>query len=137
MAYSNFYARTYTALQVSGKALSQVWKFRPARTYLAFILLLQAAAWFIAIAAYRHVSGSLLILHYNINFGADLIGAPEQIFYFSATALVVTIFNVVLVAFWSKRKDFRTLVHMMLSASVLINLLLVMALAAIYTINFR
>ena len=73
MAYSNLYARVYTATQRSLGSLVALGQIAPVRIYLVAIALLQALIWWQAISIRQRVSGNLLILHYNIDFGGKTL----------------------------------------------------------------
>ncbi len=137
MAYSNFYARAYTAFQNSLDSLATLWQTPPVRIYLISIGLLQALVWWQAINIYQKVSGNLLILHYNIDFGVDLIGAPPKIFYYPLASLLLALLNIALATTFINRKYFRPLMHMLLLAAAVFTIFLSLALLTIYTVNFR
>lgn len=137
MAYSNLYARAYTAAQRSLGALAALWQSAPARIYLIIIGLLQVLTWWQAIVIRQKVSGDLLILHYNIDFGVDLIGAPAKIYYYPLAGLGLVILNIVLAAAFTNFKYFRPLMHMLLLAAAVCTIFLSLALLSIYTVNFR
>lgn len=137
MAYSNLYARVYTATQQSLSSLTALWQVSLVRIYLIFIALLQVVVWWQAIAIRQRVSGNLLILHYNIDFGVDLIGAPAKIFYYPLAGLVLVILNIILAAIFVNFKNFRPLMHMLLLVAIAVSIFLSLALLSIYTVNFR
>lgn len=136
MVYSNFYARVYTARRTIAGALAAVWRWRPSRVYLLIIGLLQIIAWLEAIFIYRHLTGEVLVLHYNVDFGIDLVGAPAHIFIYPVFGLVVLAGNFFLGASFHRHKDFRIFLHLLLSAATLFSLFLNLALMFIYLINF-
>lgn len=137
MAYSNLYARAYTAAQRFTGLLTTLWQAAPARIYLILIGLLQALMWWQALNIRQKVSGNLLILHYNIDFGVDLIGAPQKIYYYPLAGLLLALLNIALVMIFSNRKYFRPILHMLLLATVGCSIFLSLALLSIYTVNFR
>ena len=137
MAYSNLYARVYTATQRSLGSLVALGQIAPVRIYLVAIALLQALIWWQAISIRQRVSGNLLILHYNIDFGVDLIGAPAKIFYYPLAGLLLVILNIILAAIFVNFKNFRPLMHMLLLVAIVVSIFLSLALLSIYTVNFR
>jgi hypothetical protein len=137
MAYSNFYGRFYAVCSRAGSALEAVWYFLPSRWYFAGAALLQAIAWFEAFFIYRNLADNLLVLHYNVDFGIDLVGAPSQIFWYPLLGLGILALNTALAAAWHQHKDFRTFVHFLLAAAILFGLFLNLVLLFIYLINFR
>jgi hypothetical protein len=137
MAYFSVYARFYDGLQKIGRFFAGVFKFTPARLYLAGIFLLQVLAWWQGIIIKRRLAGEWLVLHYNIDFGVDMLGEPRQIFWFPVFGLLLLVFNFLLTAAFSRREGFRVLAHLFFSASLLFNIFLNLALFAIYLFNFQ
>jgi len=137
MAYSNLYARVYTVGQIIWRAFLHIWRFAPAKFYLIFNILLQIVAWWQAFSIKSRLSGDLLILHYNVDFGVDLIGEPNRIFYFPLIGLLVLLFNFILTAVLCRRRDTRPMTHLLLGASLIFSAFLILALFAIDLINFR
>lgn len=137
MAYSNFYARFYTGMQKIRESVAVVWKFLPSRIYLGVILFLNLVLWFQAIAIFQRLNGDFLILHYNIDFGVDLLGVPQKIFYFPIAALLVFLLNFILVTLFSRHRDAKILFHLFFSGTIIFNIFTSLALFAIYLINFQ
>jgi hypothetical protein len=137
MTYSNFYARLYTSLQRTGEVIKSLLKFYPVRLYLVAILLLQVFAWLQALVIRRRLSSDFLILHYNIDFGVDLVGSPEKIFLYPLVDLSVVIINIILVSIFVRRREFQFIAHLFLGAAVVFGVFLSLALMAIFLINFR
>lgn len=137
MNYSNFYARFYTLLQSLGAAFKRVFKSKQARLYLTFILVLQGLSWLQTIMIFRRLTGSFTVLHYNIDFGVDLIGSPRDIFYYPVLGLAVALINISLAAALAKRQGIRLIINLLLGSAVAFAVFLSLALLAINFINFR
>jgi hypothetical protein len=137
MDYSHLYARLYAQRQKALTAGAAVWHFYPSRFYFLAILLAQVLAWFQASFIFRNLSGELLVLHYNVDFGVDLVGLPAQIFFYPLFGLVVFLLNLVIAASLHRHKNFRTFVHLLLGAAVTFALFLNLTFWFIYLINFR
>ncbi|MFA5155395.1 MAG: hypothetical protein WC453_03085 [Patescibacteria group bacterium] len=137
MAYSNLYGRFYASLDRSGAALVKLWRFSPSRWYLAGILVLQALAWLESLFIYRNLGDKLLVLHYNVDFGIDLVGAPGQIFWYPWLGLAVLAVNMMVAAGLHQQRDGRPFIHFLLSTAVIFHLFLDLALFFVYLINFR
>lgn len=137
MAYSNFYSRFYSGrdhLQASGRA---IFSFRPSRIYLIVLGVLQLGAWFEAWFIKHNLSGEILVLHYNIDAGIDLIGDPVRIYLYPLAGLGIIVLNFLVLGFLTRSRIFKILVHFLFSASVFFAAFLNVALFAIYLINFR
>ena len=136
MAYSNVYANFYAFRQKAWSALGAVWRFRPVRFYLIVALVLQFIAWWEAIYVFRHLSGSRLVLHYNVDFGVDLVSDPARIFLYPVFGLGIVLLNFVLAAVFNHRPNHKLLTKLLFAAADLFGILLILALFSIYLINF-
>lgn len=136
MAYSNFYARFYARAQKAGSALGAVFRLYPSRFYLPLSLLSQALAWWQAGFIYRNLSGDLLVLHYNVDFGVDLVGDPYRVFLYPLFGLVAIILSLTLSAAFYRHRDFKILNHLLLGGAAVFSFLLNLVLWAVYLINF-
>jgi len=137
MAYSNFYDHFYVIRKKVAVALAAVWHLPANRLYFLAAGLAHLAAWLEAIFIYRQLAGDLLVLHYNVDFGIDLVGAGAAIFIYPLFGLGIFILNLALAAVWHAHKDFRTFAHLLLGAAVIFGLFLNLVLLFIYLINFR
>jgi hypothetical protein len=137
MAYSNFYDHFYVIRKQTSSALAAVWRFPSSRLYFLIIGLLQLAAWLEAIFIYRQLSGDLVVLHYNVDFGIDLVGTPTRIFIYPFFGLGIFLLNLGLAAALNTQRDFRIFIHLLLSAALIFGLFLNLALLFVYLINFR
>jgi len=137
MAYSNFYANFYSFCQEIMAAAAALWRFIPSRFYLGIAVILQAASWLQAIFIYKHLSGELLVLHYNIDFGIDLVGEPWRIFLYPLFGLGILLLNWISAAALHRRQYFRLFANLLLTAALLFCLFISLALLFIYFINFR
>lgn len=137
MAYSNLYASLYSWRQRAVAALSAVWHFLPSRLYLLGLAALQIIAWWQAFFIFHNLSGNFLVLHYNVDFGVDLVGPPTQIFLYPLLGLGISILNIAIAAASNRHKDFPILVHSLLAVAVAFGLFLDLALWFVYLVNFR
>ena len=96
MAYSNFYGQFYVIRGRVGSSLAAVWNLSASRWYAALTVILQIIAWAESIFIYRNLTGDLLILHYNVDFGIDLVGVPSRIFVYPLVGLGVFILNLII-----------------------------------------
>jgi len=137
MAYSNFYARFYANIDKIKASFGAIFRYKPSLIYLGIIIIWQCAAWFQAWLIRQSLSGDVLVLHYNVDFGIDLVGAPSSIYYYPLLSLGVFFLNLIILAMLSKDKNFKILAHFLLSAATLFNIFLSIDLLAVYLINFR
>jgi len=109
--------------------------FVSARFYLALIAALNIADWLLAYYVNKNVSQGLVVLHYNVNLGVNLIGNASDIYIIPTLGLCFIIVNFFLLLNIYRRNKF--LIHLLLGSTVLINLFLIASTYAIYLINFR
>ena len=114
-----------------------VFSFFYFRIYLILVLGLNLLIWLLSYYVNMQVSQDLVILHYNVDFGVDLIGNVKEIFIIPALGFIIILVNVFLLFNFSKHRHFKFLNHLLFTASILVNLFLLLALASIYLINFR
>jgi len=137
MAYSRLSERFYNGRQQIRTAWLSLWHFRPSRAYFLIWLLLQLLAWWQAIFIFRHLSGNVLVLHYNVNFGIDLVGDPMRIFIYPLYGLAVLLINLLIILMSHRRRDFSVFVHLLLAAALLFAIFINLVLMFVYLINFK
>lgn len=115
----------------------QVYKPVYLRLYFLFAFFLDIALFLSAYFIYKKNSGELLILHYNIDFGIDLVGDPSKIFLLPAVGLTVLIINFILVSFFYRKKNYSLFSHFLPIIALLVNIFLFVAMLSLYLINFR
>jgi len=137
MVYSNFYARFHAARQKVGVVFRAVGNLRSTRWYLAAISVLQLLAWLQAFYIYRNLAGALLVRHYNVDLGIDLVGDASQIFYYPLFALGIFALNFVIAAQSREHRNFKIFTQLLLAAALVFTLLINVTLFFVYLINFR
>ena len=113
-----------------------IFKFFYIRFYLILIFSLNIFLWFFTYYIVSNSHNDLIILHYNVNFGVDLIGNANKLFIMPLLSLIISLINIILIFSFSKRKDFKFITHLLLFPCILINLFLFVAIYSIYLINF-
>ena len=113
-----------------------IFKFFYIRLYLILIFGLNLFLWFFTYHIVSNSHNDLIILHYNVNFGVDLIGNANKLFTMPILSLIISLINIILLFAFSKRKDFKFIAHLLLFPCILINLFLFVAIYSIYLINF-
>ena len=137
MSYSSFYARFYNMRQKIGLAFKLIWRTKVNRLYLFIILFLQLLVWFQAVFIYRNLSGNILVLHYNVDFGVDLVADPSRIFYYPLLGFGVSLANLIILLFLRSERDKQIFAHLLFGTAVLFGVFLSLALMSVYLINFR
>ena len=117
------------------EAISLFVSFGFIRAYLILLLALNIINWFLAYYVNKNVSQSLVVLHYNVNLGVNLIGDVTRIYIIPALGLAFIVINFILLV--NIYRQARFFVHLLFGFSLLINLFLIASTIAIYLINFR
>lgn len=137
MSYSQFYGRLQNwRLQAAG-TLKDLFGLSSNRLYLLAILIIQGASWWLATYVFRAIAGNVLILHYNVDFGIDLIGVPNLIFYFPSLGMLFLVLSLIALLILGSGRNFKIQSHFLLGGAVLSNLGVLSALVLIYLMNFR
>lgn len=115
----------------------EVFSFVHVRIYLFFVIGLNIVLWIFSYFIKSNISQDLIILHYNVDFGVDLIGEVGRLYIIPSLSALVLFFNLVLLLYFAKYEHFRFISHLLMIACLLINIILLLSLASIYLINFR
>jgi hypothetical protein len=105
------------------------------RIYLLFLFALNILNWLLAFYVNNNVSQNLVVLHYNVNLGVNLIGEAKEIYIIPFLGLAFIVINFILLLNIFRKNKF--LIHLILGFSLLINLFLIAGTLAIYLVNFR
>jgi hypothetical protein len=127
-----------TELLAEFKSASRsIWLTKTWRFYLLIALALNILNWLAMFFIYRAIGDNLTVLHYNTDFGIDLVGQRPRLFLNPLFGLVLLIINLISTGLLIKNKNFKICAHWLLSSTAFVNLLLIIATATIYLINFR
>lgn len=85
---------------------------------------------------YSRINQDIAILHYNVDFGIDLIGNKKSFFVIPLLGLIFIILDKVVLLFLLKKNDFKFLAYFLLSFLLLLHIFLALAQYSIYSINF-
>ncbi len=105
------------------------------RFYLIGLFGLNIINWLLAYYVNKNVSQTLVVLHYNVNLGVNLIGNVREIYIIPTLGLAFIVINFLLLLNIYRRSKF--LIHLLLGFSILINLSLIASTISIYLVNFR
>ncbi len=134
---SKFYNFLNNFKENTSMNMGEVFSMISFRIYLIILILLNAFQWTFCYFFLRKLSQNLIILHYNVDFGADLFGDANRVFNIPILGLFIIIFNFFLPLIFLKTKHFKFIMHIFLLTAVLVNLFLLLSLGPIYLINFR
>ncbi|RMD59234.1 hypothetical protein D6821_01675 [Candidatus Parcubacteria bacterium] len=105
----------------------------------AVLLLINALNWLLAhyIVGRIIVSGQdLALLHYNVNFGVNLIGPIREMYTLPFIGLMVTVVNYFIVVALDRWQDAKFVTHLLMACAVVVNFVLLGGLFSLYLINF-
>lgn len=120
--------------QGATKTLSDYFSVTTIRAYWIVTLFLNASLWTFTWLMIKKLPQELAILHYNIIFGVDSLGAPTELYWLPFWALVLFLANGIISIWFYKRERF--LLNLLLGSSIFINLIFGLALYSIYLINY-
>ncbi|MEI7620016.1 MAG: hypothetical protein WCJ57_00415 [Candidatus Falkowbacteria bacterium] len=118
-------------------ALNEVFSLPFSRVYGVVVLVLNLLNWSFSFLLYRSLGDDLTVLHYNIDFGIDLIGHRGELFVNPVLGLVLIILNLALLLFFARHKHFKFVSYLLWNTAALANTFLLLAALAVYLINFR
>ena len=118
-------------------AWDEVFSWSFSRWGVAVALGLNLLNWLASFFLYRSLGDELTVLHYNVDFGIDLIGHRIQLFINPALGLSLIILNLVMLLFFARQKHFKFVSYLLWSTAILANLFLLLGVLAVYLINFR
>jgi hypothetical protein len=118
------------------KTFSAVFDHLCVKIYLGVLIAVNSAIWMVVYYITTKVTQDLVVLHYNVDFGVDLVGDVGNMYMIPATGLVILVINLLLVFLFSKQKDLRVISHFLLGAATAANFFLLISLIPIYFINF-
>lgn len=105
------------------------------RIYSVILIFLNLLNWIFVYYINKIVSQDLVILHYNINFGANLLGSASQIYTIPFLGLVFILLNTVLAI--NIRQPDKFINHLLFFTLILVNIFLLAATMSVYLVNFR
>lgn len=137
MLYSKLYEHLYSLRLKIANTFSDFFGLRINFVYLSVIFLFQVASWWLSYYIYKNLTGSLLVLHYNVDFGIDWIGDLNSIFYFPLLGILFLILSVVLLFIFGTGRHFRFQSNLLMLGAIMANFGMFIALVLVYLINFR
>ncbi|MBU1420995.1 hypothetical protein KJ978_00745, partial [Patescibacteria group bacterium] len=114
-------------------------KLQYIRIYLIIIIAINLFMWLVAYSIYVNINhnlanNNLVVLHYNVDFGIDLIGNIKKMFIIPSLSLVIAFVNIALTFLFTQYKHFKLIAHSLLGSCIIISLFLSLALTSIYLV---
>lgn len=107
------------------------------KVYLIVCFALNLLLWITAISIKNNIKEGLAILHYNVDFGIDLLGDPSSLLVIPSFGLIVILINSILTSVFVKFDKFKFISHLFLLTALVVNVFLILSLLFIYLINFK
>jgi hypothetical protein len=79
--------------------------------------------------------GDLLVLHYNVDFGVNLIGLAGEIYAMPIMGVLIILFNYFFVGIIRKESNF--LAYLLLAGALIFNSIIFIWIGYMYLINFK
>ncbi len=100
------------------------------------VLGLNLLNWGFSFLLYRSLGDELTVLHYNVDFGIDLVGHRGELFINPSLGLILIVLNLILLLFFARHKHFKFISYLLWNAAALANFFLLLSVLAVYLINF-
>ncbi len=107
------------------------------RVYLLILILINASLWIISYYINSNLNSEEIALHYNVDFGINLIGRPAEVYIIPVISLIFLLLNLSILLGLKKSKERIFAAHVLLSGALASSLILLVAIATVYLINFR
>ena len=107
------------------------------KIYLSILLFINIIIWLIAGYLNMQMGEGLMALHYNVDFGINLIGEANKIYIIPLLGIIIIIINTLLFILVSRHKDKIFISHILFITALIANIILLVSTASIYLINFR
>ena len=136
MSISGFYNFLYICKDRVVASVSSVIGLISVRIYLPLLVAINALTWITVYYITSRSNEELVVLHYNVDFGVDLMGSVERLYIMPGAGLFVLAVNIVLLLLLHRRRDIRFLAHFLLAPALIVNIILFISLGPIYLVNF-
>lgn len=117
----------------------EIFSYLETKIYFAVTIFIIIFSWLVTYRIYHFSPSSQEIaLHYNVNFGINLIGAAKNIFIIPSAGLIILFLNTLLL--FGLRKNFidkRFNRHLILAFTLIANLFLLIAAIILYIVNWN
>jgi len=107
------------------------------KIYLIILFVLNIFLWLGAFYIDSIIEKNIIALHYNVDFGINLIGETKNIYIIPVVGLLVIVINSILYINLSVNKDKKIIFHVLFATSLFVNIILLSAVTSVYLINFQ
>jgi len=125
----------YIFRQELKEGIAEIVSFYHVKIYLILLLVLNLLIWFFSYRISSKASQDLVILHYNVDFGVDLVGNIRQIYIIPLLGVIIFFANFFLLLIVERDKKF--LSHLLFITAIACNVFLLASLSLVYIVNFK
>lgn len=134
--FAKLYNYFYVSYHKIHELLADLFSLAYVKVYSSLALLLVVFNWVSAyVVNIRSSEDSIIFLHYNVDFGANLIGEVGKIYVIPILGLIIFLFNFILSVRFYKHSRF--IPHVLMGSGIVVNVTLLISLYLIYLINFK
>jgi len=137
--FSKIIDLTYSSWDAFVLELKSVFSLSYIKRYFIFFSFINGFNWIFAYYIFYNIlpeTRDLIALHYNVEFGVNLIGSVNNIFILPALGLLIVFINFFLFLSIFKLKNSKFLGHFLLLPALISNIYLFIGLVSIYLSNF-
>jgi len=117
-------------------ALKNLFSYLFIKVYFIIAYTINLFLWVAVYFCYSRFNQDIAILHYNIDFGIDLIGNKSYLFFIPISSLFFIIIYQIILSKFLSNNDFKFWAYFLSSFLLLFNIFLIFILFTIYYINF-
>ena len=121
------------------KSFLDIWGFLHVKIFFISILFFNLINWLFARFIHKEIGFERIALHYSVDFGIDLYDSVENIYIVPALGTIIVFLNFLLLVLIYKyiKTDMKFISYILLTSSLVSNIVLLGAISSIYLINFR
>ena len=120
--------------------IASIFSFFYVKIYFGLFIFINGLNWLFSYYIYSNIlpkTRELIALHYNVEFGVNLIGDARNIFVLPSLGLLVIVLNFSLLLAIYKLKNSKFLGNFLLLPAFISNIYLLIGLVSIYLANFK
>ena len=136
MEFTRFYNFLYICKDGIVRSAVNIGGLLCVKIYLSLSAIFNAMMWLSVYYISTRTGDGLVVLHYNVDFGVDLMGNVERLYIMPGIGSGVLLINVLLLLFLYERSDIGFLSHFLLGSALIVNIVLLVSLGPIYLVNF-
>lgn len=127
----------YIFFETIKRDLKRLSSFLFVKIFLSLVLMVNFCAWLLAAHIHSQINSQQMALHFTVDFGIDYYGSIRKIFILPSLGFLLFLINSLLLLILSRNKDLKYASYLLLSASLLCNIILFASLISVYFLNFK